>query len=345
MKKSKRKKSLLIVAKSIRRGVDGLLARRPHRSFRKTDRRDYKRNLKLPGYWAFSCYVLGVIGAYKKPLLIMTGFYALFVFLFFGLGSQEEFTALQNSIKDASNAAVGGGWSEVGQAALLAVTTVAGSLSPALSESQQLYAAVVGLMMWLTVVAFLRQSLAGNKVKVRDALYNAGSPIVPVAMLAVLLVIQLIPVALAMIGFGAAQSSGLLQGGIEAMLFWLAAGCLALLSSYWGMGTIFAMIIATKPGVYPMTALRLAGDMVSSRRLRLLMRLLWSAFLVFLVWVIVMVPLIMMDGGLKAWAPSLSWLPIIPVAVIILSSVSLLWFIVYVYLLYREVLKDETEPA
>ena len=51
---------------AIKTRVSGLLVRRPHRSFRLTRRRDYKRSLKMPGYWAFSIIVLKTLWQNKK---------------------------------------------------------------------------------------------------------------------------------------------------------------------------------------------------------------------------------------------------------------------------------------
>ena len=45
--------SIRFVAAAINR-TRAYLQRRPHRSFRRTYRRDYERSLALPGYWAFT---------------------------------------------------------------------------------------------------------------------------------------------------------------------------------------------------------------------------------------------------------------------------------------------------
>ena len=94
---------------------------------------------------------------------------------------------------------------------------------------KKIYAGILLVMAWLTNVWLLRNILADHKIKVRDALYNAGAPILPTFMVAILFIVQLIPIALAMVGYGAASTTGLLSGGVEAMMFWIAAGLFAVL--------------------------------------------------------------------------------------------------------------------
>lgn len=329
----------------IQERIKNLLSRRPHRSFRRTRRRDYIRSLKLPGYWAFTAHVGRVMRENRRQLLILGAVYVVMSLVLLGLGSQESFTALRENLNEASDYLAEGNWSEMGKASLLAVSTIAGSISPTLNEAQQLYAVILGLLLWLSIVWLLRQRLAKGTVKVRDALYNAGAPIIPTALLFVVLLLQLLPIALAVIGYSAAQTSGLLAGGVEAMLFWAAAAGLATLSLYWVTSTLLALVIITLPGMYPMQALKIAGDMVIGRRLRILFRILWAILIVAVSWIVVLIPVIMVDAGLKAWLPAVEWLPIVPIAVMIVSSMSFMWLASYCYLLYRRIVDDDAKPA
>jgi hypothetical protein len=187
--------------------------------------------------------------------------------------------------------------------------------------------------------------LAGNKVKVRDGLYNAGAPILPTVLVAILLIVQLLPFAIALIGYSAAASTGLLDGGVQAMLFWIAAGLLALLSLYWITSTIFALIIITLPGMYPFQAIKAAGDMVIGRRLRILLRFLWMALTVVVAWIVVMIPVIIFDSWVTSVWSATSGIPVVPVTILIMSSLTVIWVSSYVYLLYRKVIADDAGPA
>jgi hypothetical protein len=176
-------------------------------------------------------------------------------------------------------------------------------------------------------------------------LYSAGSPILATFLVGLLFLVQLIPLALAVIGYSTAVSVGLLTGGIEAMLFWAVALLLGGLSLYWMTSTFIAMIVVTLPGMYPMDAIRTAGDLVVGRRLRILLRILWMLVIAAIVWVVTMVPIILLDTWLKNLLPALQWMPIVPVVLLVMSTLSVLWAASYVYVLYRRIVDDDAAPA
>ena len=341
-KKAIRKKGLIV---AVRQHVNNLRDRRPHRSFRLTRRRDYERSLKLPGYWSFTISVLKTIKQNKKAFLGLGSLYILGTMIFLGLGSQESFDSLRETLNTTGQEVFQGNWGEVGKASLLAFSTVAGNISPELTEVQQLYSVILGLVVWLSIVWLLRQRLAGNKVGVRDALYNSGAPIVATVLIFIVLIVQLLPIILALIGFSAAQASGLLSGGVEAMLFWATAGGLAVLSLYWMTSTFLALVIITLPGMYPVRALSIAGDMVIGRRVRIMYRLLWMLFFLVILWIGVLTAVVLVDSVLKSVLPAVSFLPVIPVVLVIISTSSLIFSATYVYLLYRKIVDDDAKPA
>jgi hypothetical protein len=152
-------------------------------------------------------------------------------------------------------------------------------------------------------------------------------------------------VALAAIGYGAASASGLLDGGVEAMIFWAVAGLLTMLSLYWATSTLFALIVVTLPGMYPMKAIRTAGDLVIGRRLRILYRLLWLIGTIVAAWLLVMVPIILFAMWFNSISPAVSWVPIVPVALLLMTTLTIIWSASYVYLFYRKVVDDDSAPA
>lgn len=322
------------------------LNRRPHRSFRRTRRRDYSRSLELPGYFAFTNYVRRTLLAHKKQFLLLALVYTVVTGVLVGIASQDTYTALTSTIQETSGDLFSGDWGEVGRAGLLFVSAISGGISNNLSDVQQLYAGIIILMTWLTTVWLLRNMLAGHKVKVRDGLYNSTAPLLSTFLISIVIILQLLPLALAIIGYSAASSTGLIAvGGVEAMLFWIAAGLLGLLSLYWITSTFIALVVVTLPGMYPLVALRTAGDLVIGRRIRILLRMIWLAVGIGLSWVIVMIPVIIFDGWLKSILPSIQWIPIIPVVLLILSSVTVIWAASYIYLLYRRIVADDAAPA
>jgi hypothetical protein len=325
--------------------MKAFLARRPHRSFRRTYRRDYVRSLQLPGYWAFTAQVWRSLWRERKLFGLLAATYAVLSGLLVGIASQDVYTQLGDTLNQTSGNLFQGSWSAVSKAGLLFTTAISGGLNTTPTEGQQVYGALISLMTWLTTVWLLRNILAGQKVRLRDGLYSSGAPILSTFLVGLVVLVQLLPLALALIGYSAAQSSGLLAGGVEAMLFWAAAGLLALLSVYWATSTIIALVVVTLPGMYPYQAIKTAGDLVIGRRTRILMRLLWSIVITLIIWAIIMIPIILLDGWLKSvWSASAS-VPVVPVMLLIMSSLTVIWLASYVYLLYRKVVEDDAQPA
>jgi len=330
----------------IKKRIDAFLSRRPHRSFRRTRRRDYKRPLGLPGYFKFSKYVRQTVWKNRKIFLVLALVYAIITVLAVGLASQDTYSTLTSTLNTTSGDALTGFWGTIGKAGLLFVSTATGSLNESLSSSQAICAGLILMLTWLTTVWLLRNILAGHKVKVRDGIYSSGAPILSTFIIVILILVQMLPFALALIGYGAASTTGLLTaGGVESMLFWFAAALLTVLSLYWMTSTVFALIIVTLPGMYPYRAIKAGGDLVVGRRLKLLLRLLWMVLGVALSWAIVMIPMILFDGWLKSIWTAIASVPIIPVTLLVLSSLTIIWASSYIYLLYRKVIADESSPA
>lgn len=325
--------------------VSGLTARRPHRTFKRTLRRDYARTLKLPGYWAFTNYVRKTLWQHKKQFLWIMFLYAVLTALLLGLASQDTYTQLADVLRQTSGDIFKGNWGQLGQASLLVASGALGQFNTSLTEAQQIYAVILIFFTWLTTVWLLRALMAGRKPKLRDAIYNAGAPVIPTLMVGLLLVVQLIPIALAIIAFGVLVPYGLLDGGAEAMLFWVAAALLTLLSFYWISSTLIALVVITLPGMYPMQAIRSAGDLVVGRRIRIMLRMLWLIVTVVMSWLVVMVPIILFDAWIKGIFKAIQWVPLIPIGLLFMGTVTVVWVASYIYLFYRKVVDDDAAPA
>ncbi len=339
------KKKAVASKKTVKARLKNFLARRPHRSFRRTLRRDYARPSGLPRLFAFTAEVNKTLWRYKTTFTLLGIVYAILFAVLVGIGSQDTYTSFTEEIKGAGEELLGGDLNALGQAGLLFVSIATVGINNVPGEAQQVFTILLALMVWLTVVWLLRNLLAGHKVRLRDGLYNAGAPLFATMLIAGVIVVQLLPVLLAMIGYAAASASGLLAGGVEAMLFWLAAGLLGMLSLYWVTSSLIAGIVITLPGMYPMRALRLSGDMVLGRRVAILIRWVWMVLMLTVTWVAVLFPVILLDMGVKSLWPVVEWLPIIPVALLLLGTFSVVWIAAYVYLLYRKVVEGNEHPS
>lgn len=326
-------------------GFSAYLSRRPHRSFRRTRKRDYARSLDLPGYWAFTGYVLKTMRDNRQLFIGLVLTYAVLGALFVGLSSQDAYSQLSELLDDTGSDIFSGGWGAIGQAGLLLFSGLSGSLSPQFTDAQQIYSALILLLTWLTTVWLLRGILAGKAPRLRDGLYNAGGPIVATGIVLLVALLQLLPATLGIIVFSSAMTTNLFESGFMAMIISLAVGSLVLLSAYWVVSTLIALIIVTLPGMYPWQAIRTAGDIAVGRRLRLLLRILWMMAGNILVWVAVVLPVIVIDRFIKSAVPIIQNIPVVPVAIALISAIVVVWSATYMYLLYRKVVEDDAKPA
>ena len=157
--------------------------------------------------------------------------------------------------------------------------------------------------------------------------------------------VSVVPAAVAVIIYSALNASGVLNQTPILMAAGGAAILIVAMSVYWATSTVFAMIIVTLPGMYPFHALRLSGDIVTGRRLRILLRFVWAVVLSVLLWAVVLIPVILLDGALKGWISGIDWLPIVPTTGLILLYVTIIMISVYVYLFYRKVVESDTKKT
>lgn len=313
----------------------------PHKTFQLTRRRDYVRPLTLPHPLVFILEVTQLMGKHRRLFIPLGVVYMCLYALLVGLGSQEVYTQLGSAITEAGGDLV----NPLTHSGLTVLALVTNGLNPELSDAQRIFGILLTLMAWLTTVWLLRNSFAGNKVKMRDGLYSAGAPIVATTLVAFIIALQLLPIALAAVGYSAAVSSGLLiSGGVAAMLFWIAASLLGVLSLYWVSSSLFAMVIVTLPGMYPIKALRSSYRLLLGRRIRFLIRFLWMGAFVAALWVIVLIPTVLFDSWVKSVWAAIDWMPIVPVALLLLGTFTVFWTSTYIYLLYRKVV-DANDPS
>lgn len=321
------------------------LARRPHRSFRRTRRRDYSRSLTLPGYISFTTYVARVLSKRKGTYIMLALIFMLLNTVFVGVSSQASYSTLSELTKEASKNISGGGLGGLGEAGLLLGTGIAGSFAPQLSEVQQVYAVFFLLLVWLATVWLLRAQLQDKRPPLRDALYFSGAPIVATGIVFMIAIIQLIPLALAVLALNIANQTGFISsGGLLSMIGWVVALLISAISVYWVSSTVIAMIVVTLPGMRPMQAIKTAGDLVIGRRLRITLRLLWLVGISLFAWVLFVLPTILLDQWLNSFL-SVTWLPLVPAMITIITSLITVFSSAYIYLLYRKVVEDDADPA
>jgi len=317
---------------------------RLHRSFRRSHYEDYNRPLEVPGLLSHAVTTFQVFFRNWKlflPLIILSVVFNIFLV---GLMSEDTYVELQETIEDTSSNILNGKLGESAKAGMLLLSTITtGGLSSGLSEVQQVFAVLLFLIVWLTTIYLVRHLLAGQKPKLRDGFYNAMTPFISTFVVLVIVLLQLIPIAIVVITYSAAVSTKFLETPFYALIFFIFAALLILLSVYWLSGSFLGLIAVTAPGLYPMTAVRTANDLIAGRRIKLLIRLVFLVFTLAVVWVIIMLPLILLDLKLKSVWDWLEGVPVVSFELLFMTVFSIVYLTIYSYLYYRRILDYDDE--
>lgn len=304
------------------------IAKRPHRSFKRTKPRPPAK--PLPPVWHLLRATWQTLRQEKKAFLIFGLLYAALTYLVIGGLEQADFVEL----KDVTLQVLRGEFGAIGQAAALFTASVSGLTGIAMSsEMQQLLSGLIAFIFWLAVIWFLRMRSAKQTVTVRDAFYNSGAPLVPSFLILVVAMLQALPAVLGVYLLSTAQAEQWVQSGVELMLFTIGAGLLALLSGYWLAGTLLSLVIVTLPQTYPWRALSAGSELVIGQRWRIAQRVVVLVVCLVIIWALLLIPALLLDNWLK-----FDWLPLIPVVAQAMAAFTLLFSATYVYKLYRSLL-------
>jgi len=291
----------------------------------------------LPGYFSFTKEVFARLWMDRTLFLRLFIATIIATAILFGATQQDQYVTTTNALKEYADTVADKGFSSTVQFGILLSTAATGGLNTTLSETQRVYFFLFYLLITLTTVWLLRHRMAGREVLVRDGLYNAGTPVISSLVLFFVAMVQLLPMALGIVVYSAAKSSGILSGWLETGLFAGGAFALSVLSLYWISSTFFAFVVATNPGTYPFAALKVAKKIVAGRRFKLILRLVWLTAILVVLWALVLIPAVMLDSWLAQ-----PLLPIVVLSIQILMATSVIFAATYIYLLYRKMIDDGT---
>ncbi|PID32578.1 hypothetical protein CR956_01720 [Candidatus Saccharibacteria bacterium] len=316
---------------------------RPHRSFKLTRRRDYAGRSKLPKFLSFTHHVNKTLYNSKRIFLSLAWVYVLAIVLTGGMMNQFIYTEFTDLTQQITEEVIDGELDVMSRSALI-LSTLAKSGAD-LTDYQRFLLGFLAVFVWLATVWLLRQIQAGEKPKVRDGLYNSGAPLFSTFLVLVIMALQLMPLLVSLLFYGGLLGVGLIKEGFSMMLASVSLVAIVTMTLYWLVSTFFALIVVTLPGVYPMQAMRVAGDFVSGRRLGFMLRLIWMAFIVLLAWLVIGAPAVALEMWLRPKYEWISYVPIIPLLIVVLTSLSTIWVASYIYLLYRKVIDDDATLA
>lgn len=307
-----------------------------HKSFRRSYREDYLRKTETPGLLAHAMLTFQTIFRHWRTFL---PFIALMVVLYIvtvGLMSEDFYLTFQENIDTTSAELANGKIGNFAKAGLLLLSTVtSGGLDTGMGDVQFVMMVILFLIMWLVTIFLVRHFLAGEHPRLRDALYNALGPLISTFLIFAVIFVQLIPLMLVVITYSAAVMTNFLATPFYALVYFLFAAVMILLSGYLLSSSLMALIAVTTPGMYPFAALFAASDLMAGRRLRLVLRVLYLILVVALIYIVVMLPVILLDLGLKSlWSFLAGW-PIVPFCLLVVTCFAFIYATTYLYHYYR----------
>ena len=314
---------------------------RLHRSFKRSYYEDYQRKTELPSLTSQASAAFKMFFKFWKiflPLLLI--FVGLYIFLI-GAMSENTLADVKANVEQTNKDVADGKIGTVGKAGLTLLGIISTGGLTTMNDAQVVIAVLLFTIIWLVTIYLARHLLAGHQeIKMRDGFYSALSPLVSTLVVGLIIFLEAIPIMLTIIVFQVALTTEFLSTPFYALLFFMFAALMITLSLYLLSSSFFAVIVVSAPGLYPLTAVRMAKNLIMGRRLRFLIRVFYLVIIVALLYLLLLMPAIILDGILKA---QFAWLADskIPFVAIIQLTITVFIFIylsIYFYLFYRALL-------
>ncbi len=309
---------------------------RLHRSFKRSYREDYLRETKTPGLLSHVMTTFQFIFKRWRTFLPFVAVMTIMYIVLVGLLSEDLYTQFQDSIDNTSAQLAEGRLGNFAKAGLLLMSTITtGGLDSGMGEAQVIFMLLLFLIIWLVTIYLTRHFLAGGKPKLRDGLYNALAPLLSTLLVFAAIFIQLIPIMLVIITYSAAIATGFLNTPFYALVYFIFAALMILLSTYLLSSSLMGLVAVTAPGVYPMRALANASDLMAGRRVKFIIRIIYLLIVLTLVFAVVMTPIILLDLWLKSFWDLIYGVPVVPFCLLVMTCFAFIYATVYIYRYYR----------
>ncbi|MBQ6127191.1 hypothetical protein IJI69_00640 [Candidatus Saccharibacteria bacterium] len=310
-----------------------------HRSFRRSYREDYERPFEAPGLMTHAVASFKMLFKNWRLFLPFILIIVVLNIVLVGLMSEDTYVTFQNSLDETAKDIQAGELGTFARSGLLLISTITtGGLSQGMTESQQFAAIILFLVTWLVTIYLVRQRLAGHKLKLRDGLYNALAPFISTLLVVAVMFIEAIPLMIVVITYSAAVATNFLATPFYALIYFIFAALLSLLSIYLLSSSLIGLIAVSAPGLYPMVAVRTASELLAGRRIKFIIRIFYLFFVLVVIWVLVMLPLIALDLVLKQALPALQGVPVVSFELLFMTCFSTVYATIYLYLFYRRLL-------
>ena len=322
------------IYRKLRGRVEHHRATTVHRSFYLTTHAQSVRQINIAGYGRFIREVWRLIRDNWRIYLKVLGILTLALLTVIGLGAQSSYVDMRDAIQQVDMGSILTAVSLFTQAVITSVVVN--------DTNRQAYALLLVVMAWLVLIYIVRRLYAGKRqLRLRDAVYNAGAPIISTLVMLVMILIQLLPLAIALIAYSAVSGAGYINQGIdiENMAAWLAIAAIGVLTIYWMITSLLSLITVTIPGIYPMRAYFETSVQVSGRRVKILLRVLAMLVPLALLWIIILLPVVLLDAAVK-----FKTFPLVQIVTTLLVAASFIWVATYLYMLYRRILDSPEQP-
>lgn len=309
---------------------------RLHRSFKRSYREDYLRKTETPGLLHHAILTFQTIFRHWHTFLPFIALMVALYILLVGLMSEDFYVQFQTAIDQSSDALSMGRLGNFAKAGFILISTItSGGLDAGMDEAGMIFMVALFLIMWLVTIFLLRHFRAGEHPRLRDGLYNALAPLLSTFVIFVVIFIEAIPLMLVIITYSAAVMTDFLSTPFYALVYFIFAAVMLLLSGYLLSSSIMALVAVTAPGMYPFQALVAASDLMAGRRTKFILRLLYLIIVVAFIYVITMMPIIVLDLFLKGWFDWLSSWPIVPFFMLTVTCFVFIYATTYIYAYYR----------
>ena len=314
---------------------------RLHRSFKRSYYEDYQRKTELPSLTSQANAAFKMFFKFWKiflPLLLI--FVGLYIFLI-GAMSENTLADIKANVEQTNKDVADGKIGTVGKAGLTLLGIISTGGLTTMNDAQIVIAVLLFAIIWLVTIYLARHLLAGRQeIKMRDGFYSALSPLVSTLVVGLIIFLEAVPIMLTIIVFQVALTTEFLSTPFYALLFFMFAALMITLSLYLLSSSFFAIIVVSAPGLYPLTAVRMAKNLIMGRRLRFLIRVFYLVIIVALLYLLLLMPAIILDGAMKsqfAWLTE-SKIPFVAIIQLAITVFIFIYLSIYFYLFYRALL-------
>lgn len=314
---------------------------RLHRSFKRSYYEDYQRKTELPSLTSQASAAFKMFFKFWKiflPLLLI--FVGLYIFLI-GAMSENTLADVKANVEQTNKDVADGKIGTVGKAGLTLLGIISTGGLTTMNDAQVVIAVLLFTIIWLVTIYLARHLLAGHQeIKMRDGFYSALSPLVSTLVVGLIIFLEAVPIMLTIIVFQVALTTEFLSTPFYALLFFMFAALMITLSLYLLSSSFFAIIVVSAPGLYPLTAVRMAKNLIMGRRLRFLIRVFYLVIIVALLYLLLLMPAIILDGVLKSqftWFAE-SKIPFVAIIQLTITVFIFIYLSIYFYLFYRALL-------